>query len=143
MRTIPLLGLILLTLIAMLTAAFAGETDADGHALGTTVEMPFLIAPVVDGDDLVANAFVSSRIVARSAAATLVVRDKLPFIQDAFVRDVNGQPIGKTNDLSQVDIAALKRRLEADAVRIVGRDHIESLQVINVQVAPLTGEHHK
>jgi hypothetical protein len=97
--------------------------------------MPFLIAPLVVDGSVIANAFISSRIAARSAAATLIIRDRLPFIQDAFVRDVNAAPIGKPSDPRSVDTVALTSRLENDAVRIVGRSAIASLLIVNVEMA--------
>jgi len=126
-------------LVVSFAAATASAGEPPEHVPGTTVDMPYLIAPVVVDGTLVANAYVSSKIVATSAAATIVVRDRLPFIQDAFVRDVNASPIGKASDPKTVDTAALAKRLQDDATRVAGKSFVESVQVIRVQVSELRG----
>lgn len=122
----------------VLGLASAAASDAPpAHVPGTSVEMPYLIAPVIVDGKLVSNAYVSSKIVATSAAASIVVRDRLPFIQDAFVRDVNAAPIGKPADPATVDAPALAARLLADARRIVGSEQVASVQIIRIQIAEL------
>jgi len=54
--------------------------------------MPFLIAPMSKDGKLLGYAYISSKLVASSPGATIAVREKLAFIQDAFVRDVNAKP---------------------------------------------------
>ncbi len=133
MRIVSLIVLALL--VASFTHALAGTTGS--HEPGTSVEMPYLIAPVVVNGRLDSNAYVSSRVVASSATATIVVRGKLPFIQDAYVRDVNGMPIGKANEPATVDVPALTARLLADAKRVAGPNLVSSVEIIRIQVAPL------
>jgi hypothetical protein len=133
MRVVSLIVLALL--VASFTHALAGTTDT--HEPGTSVEMPYLIAPVVVDGALTSNAYVSSKVIAASPAATIVVRDKLPFIQDAYVRDVNSMPIGKSNDPATVDVPALTARLLADAKRIAGPNLVSSIEIIRIQIAPL------
>jgi hypothetical protein len=104
---------------------------------GTAVEMPYLIAPMVIDERLVAYAYISSKVVAASPSAAILIRDKLAFIQDAYVRDVNGLPIAKADDPKTVDMPGLAARLLADARRIVGQDKVSSVEIIRVQFAPL------
>jgi hypothetical protein len=110
---------------------------AKAGPLGTNVEMPFLIAPMSKDGKLLGYAYISSKMVTPSPAATIAVREKLAFIQDAFVRDVNGAPISKTDDPRAVDIELLNARLVAVARRIVGSDRVVSMAFIAVQFAPL------
>jgi hypothetical protein len=133
-----------LIVLALLVASFthALAAPAPSHEPGTSVEMPYLIAPVVVNGELTANAYVSSKIIAHSPAATIVVRDKLPFIQDAYVRDVNGEPIGKTSDPETVDQQALVARLLADAKRVAGPNFVDSVEIIRIQMSPLRGGGH-
>jgi hypothetical protein len=131
-----------LIVLALLVASFTHALAAPSHEPGTSVEMPYLIAPVVVNGELTANAYVSSKVIARSPAATIIVRDKLPFIQDAYVRDVNGQPIGKTSDPETVDQQALAARLLADAKRVAGANFVDSVEIIRVQMSPLRGGGH-
>lgn len=140
------------TLVAILfvfffvAQAFAAEpapapdkssSDKSG-APGTNVEMPFLMAPLVGGDgNLSGYAYISTRLTAASAAGALDVRDKIAFIQDAFVRDVNHATIAKATDPGTVDNPALEARLLADAKRVMGPGKVASIAIVQLQVAPL------
>jgi hypothetical protein len=137
MRLIRAREVLLCMLVAGVSPALGENAPSPEREPGSTVEMPYLIAPVVVDGELYANAYVSSRIIATSPAATIVVRDKLPFIQDAFVRDVNATPIGKASDPKVVDVPALTARLQADAKRIVGPGLVDSFQIVRVQMSPL------
>ena len=114
--------------------AYAGEKAGDP---GTNVEMPFLIAPLnVDGK-LFSYAYISTKVVTTSRTASLEVREKIPFIQDAFVRDVNATPIGRAGDPKTVDRPALIARLTATVKRIVGGAKIAAVVIIQIQVSLL------
>ena len=92
-----------------------GET-AKGGRPGTNVDMPYLMAPLTDADGkLTGYAYLSSRLTAMSEANALAVRDKLPFIQDAMVRDVNAEPVATADDPEKVDLAGVEKRLLSDA----------------------------
>ena len=77
------------------TPALAVEKAGDP---GTNVEMPFLIAPMSKDGKLLGYAYISSKLVASSQRAALEIRDKIVFIQDAFVRDVNAASIATAAD---------------------------------------------
>lgn len=141
-RRVSFISLLTVLLLATHSSARAGAASGSEHVPGTSVEMPYLIAPVVVDGSLYANAYISTRIGASSPAATIVVRDKLAFIQDAFVRDVNAAPIGKPGDPTTVDVPALSARLLADVRRIVGPGLVDRLDIIRIQINPLrTGAH--
>jgi hypothetical protein len=112
--------------------ALAGEAP---HVPGTSVEMPYLIAPVTIDGKLVTYAYISSRIIASTPSAAIDVRDRLPFIQDADVRDVNASSIADTADPPVVDHAALIKRLVADAKRVIGDGKVSAVQIIQIQFA--------
>jgi hypothetical protein len=137
MRMIGLSTCLLAAVLAGSSVAGTAPKPAAEREPGSTVEMPYLIAPVVIDGELFANAYVSSQIIATSPAATIVVRDKLPFIQDAYVRDVNATPIGKASDPATVDVPALTARLLADTRRVVGPGLVDSIQIVRVQMSPL------
>jgi hypothetical protein len=111
------------------------ETKAE-YEPGSTVEMPFLIAPLNHDGKLVGYAYISSKIVASSLTAAVSVREKTPFLQDAFVRDVNAAPIAKAHDPLTVDQPALAARLLADAKRIAGSNKAVSFVITQIQIAP-------
>jgi hypothetical protein len=104
---------------------------------GTHVQMPFLIAPMNVDDKLAGYAYISSKLVAATPMASVEIRDKLAFIQDAFVRDVNAQPISKASDPTAVDTAALGVRLVADARRVVGATKVVAITFTQIQFSPL------
>jgi hypothetical protein len=127
-----------LTSVIVLVIAPASAADAPkAPEPGTSVEMPYLIAPLVVDGKLTGNAYISNKIIATSPAAAIEIRDKTPFIQDAFVRDVNAKPIGKDSDPSTVDQAGLQVRLLADARRIVGTGKVANFKIIQIQVNPI------
>ena len=99
--------------------------------------MPYLIAPMVVDDKLYAYAYVSSLIISPSPSAAVEIRNQTPFIQDAYVRDVNATPIGKASDPQTVDADALAARMLADARRIVGMDKAIGVRIVQVQMRPV------
>ena len=128
----------ILPLLLLLAAApaLAAEPDAAAGA-GTHIDMPFLMAPMNGADGKLAGyAYISSRITANSDTSANDVRDKIAFIQDAFVRDVNGPPISKPDDLAKVDMPGLQSRLLADTRKIMG-GKVTALAIMQVQIAPL------
>jgi len=137
MRRVLVALLLSLVFAVGLPRASAAETTAKEGEPGTNVEMPFLIAPMSKDGKLLGYAYISSKLVASSQGAAIGVRDKLAFIQDAFVRDVNGAPISKTDDPLAVDPDLLNRRLIADARRIVGANKVVRMLFTAVQFAPL------
>jgi hypothetical protein len=124
-----------LFLLALTAPAFAA--DKEGKP-GTNVDMPYLMAPMTGADGKLAGyAYISSRLTATSDTNALAVRNKLAFIQDAFVREVNSAGVGKADDGSAVDQPALEARLLADAKRVMGAGAVASISLVQVQIAPL------
>ncbi len=127
-------GLILSSAVATPVFAADARKTSKEPAPGSSVEMPYLIAPLTNGDMLVAYAYISSKIIVSSPAFAVEVRDKLAFIQDAFVRDVNTTSIGKPDSPQEVDKIALAARLLADAKKVMKPGTIASVQLIDVQI---------
>ncbi|HXR94968.1 MAG TPA: hypothetical protein VN718_03770 [Rhizomicrobium sp.] len=125
--------------VAQAFAAEPAPAPSDkGGAPGTNVEMPFLMAPMTSGDgNLSGYAYISTRLTATSATGALDVRDKIAFIQDAFVRDVNGATVAKPADPGAVDSSALEARLLTDAKRVMGPGKVAAITIVQLQVAPL------
>jgi hypothetical protein len=129
---------ILFLLAALAVPADAADDAPKGGAPGTNVEMPFLMAPLSDADGkLIGYAYLSTRLTAMSDIYALAVRDKLPFIQDKMLRDVNNQVVTTPDDPEKVDIAGLERRLMADATQVMGTGKVRLITVCTVQIAPL------
>ena len=127
----------LLLLVLAATGQPAPAAGAKAGAPGTNVEMPFLMAPMSKDGKLLGYTYITSKLVASSQSAAIDVREKLAFIQDAFVRDVNGDPIGKADDPTAVDTDVLNDRLVAAARQIVGYNRVVRMVFVAVQFAPL------
>jgi hypothetical protein len=116
----------------------AGKDGDKAGAPGTNVDMPFLMAPMTGADGKLSGyAYISSRLTANSDVSANQVRDKIAFIQDVFLRDVNAKEIATSGDPAMVDNAALQARLLADARKVVGGGKIVSIAIVQVQIAPL------
>ncbi len=115
-----------------------GKEGEKGGAPGTNIDMPFLMAPMTGADGKLSGyAYISSRLTANSDVSANQARDKIAFIQDAFVRDVNAKEIATSGDPATVDNAALEARLLADARKVVGAKQLVSISITQVQIAPL------
>lgn len=128
----------LLTLILLAAPALAAAPAKDKPLEpGSTVEMPFLVAPMSQDGKLLGYAYISSKLVCTSPSACIDVREKLAFIQDANVRDVNAHSIAQTNDPTAVDRDLLNARLTANAKRVVGDNKVVTMVFGDVKFAPL------
>jgi hypothetical protein len=133
-----------LVLIALAVPAAAAEKEAPakdaatGGAPGTNIDMPFLMAPMTGPDGKLSGyAYISTRLTATSDIIANQARDKIAFIQDAFVRDVNATEIATSGDPRTVNNSVLEARLLADARKVVGAGKIVSIAIVQVQIAPL------
>jgi hypothetical protein len=128
----------LLILPAMAAEEKKAEGAKKGGAPGTNVDLQYLMAPLTGADGkLLGYAYISARLTAKSESDTLTVREKMPFIQDALVRDVNATSVTTVADPQKVDVPAVEGRLLAGARRIVGTAKIKSITVCTVQIATL------
>ena len=127
-----------LPIVAVL-AALASTAGLAGKAPepGTSVEMPYVIAPITVDDKLTAYAYISTKIVATSPSAAIDIRNKTPFIQDAFVRDVNALPVTGSIDAAKIDSQALVARLLKDTRKVMGQGKVASIGITQIQIAQL------
>jgi hypothetical protein len=131
------LAVLAAALLLSLPARAADEGKTSKEEPGTHVQMPFLIAPMSIDGKLQGYSYISSKLVASTPSASVEIRDKLAFIQDAFVRDVNAAPTGKAQAPLDVDTAALTARLVADARRIVGASKVVTIAFTQIKFSPL------
>ncbi len=141
MKLVATLAVLAVLAVAALPA-LAAEEHAGGEKKsgkpGTNVDMPYLMAPLTDADGkLTGYAYISSRLTANSEAIVTIVREKLPYIQDLMVRDVNAAGVAVPEDPEKVNIAGVEARLLADAVKVMGTGKIRQVMICTVQVAPL------
>jgi hypothetical protein len=116
----------------------AGHEAKKGGRPGTNVDMPFLMAPLTnEAGKLTGYAYISSRLTATSEGVVTDVREKLPFIQDIMVRDVNSASVTTADDREKVDIVGIEARLLADARKVMGAGKVKQIIVCTVQIAEL------
>jgi hypothetical protein len=114
------------------------EGDAKKGKPGTNVDMPYLMAPMTNAEGKLSGyAYLSTRLTATSESVVTQVREKLAFIQDVMVRDVNSAGITTAGDLEKVDVPAVEKRLLADAVKVMGAGKVKVITVCSVNIAPL------
>jgi hypothetical protein len=136
--------LLVAALAALLATSIGGPVRAaeKAGAPGTNVDMPILMAPMSKDGMLLGYAYIKSVLVATSPRAAIIVRDKVAFIQDAFVRDVNATPVASAADPFKVNRVQLAARLTAAARRIVGADKVVGINFTGgrdagIEFAPL------
>jgi hypothetical protein len=126
------------------TPALAAEHDAPagGEATtgrpGTNVDLEYLMAPLTGPNGkLLGYAYINPRLTVVSEGFVTPVRDKAPFIQDAFVRDVNTKGIATGDDPKAVDIKGVEARLLASVTRVMGPGKVKMITICTVQIAEL------
>ncbi len=127
MRPTLILVLLLLAVVAPPVAA----KPKDSHA----VNMPILIAPMNKAGRLIGYAYLNPVLMAASDAAALTIRDRTPFLQDAFLRDVNASSIQQQGDPNTLNIKGLQDRFLADAKRLVGASNVTAVSFSQIQIA--------
>lgn len=134
---------VFLALAILLAAPALAEEKADdakkgGGAAGTNIDLPYLMAPLQDGDGkLIGYAYIVSRLTVVAEGDKTAVTEKMPFIQDARVRDVNVTPVAGPDDPQKVDVGAVERRTLALTRKIMGASKIKLITVCTVQIALL------
>lgn len=143
MRKAAILAFLAMAVPAMAAdgAPASGKKEADakkGGRPGTNLDMPFLMAPMTNAEGkLTGYAYISSRLTATSEGVVTDVREKLPFIQDLLVRNVNNAGVATRDDPAKVDIAGVEARLLADARKVMGAGKVKQIIICTVQIAEL------
>jgi len=132
--------LIVLFAICLASSAWAGEAAKKNEKKlepGTSVEMPFLIAPMSQDGNLLGYSYISSKLICSSPSACIAVRQKLAFIQDGYVRDVNLKSVALASDPKAVDKDLLAARLTAVAKRILGDGKVVGTMFLDIKFTAL------
>ena len=130
---------LLLPVSAAIRAEAAQKTGAADAQDGgpTDVEMPPLLAPVIVDNRLDSYAYLTIELTPASRDKVLLIREKVPFLQDGFLREVNKAPIGKANDPKTVDQEALKKRLLARLKQILPAGTVSDLKFDQIVLSPI------
>lgn len=133
-----LLPLLPLLFFAAAPALAAGDEAPKPGPPGTNVELEYLMAPLTGpGGKLLGYAYISPRLTVTAEIHAASVREKVPFIQDAFIRDVNAKGVAKSEDPQTVNIRDVESRLLANAIKVMGPGKVKTITVCTVQIAEL------
>jgi len=131
-------GLLALALGAITAAPVLGAAAVDTTTLGPVdVTLPTILAPMVVDDRLENYAYITIVLKPAAPAGVLAIREKVPFLQDVFLRELNAATIVKADDPKSVDEAALRPRLIARMNQILPPGTVAELKFQPVVVAPV------
>jgi hypothetical protein len=129
--------IVLLFLLAPATALASGGESKPAPAVPSggplagsgppNMDMPAFMAPVTVAGALSHYVYLVVRFEFPSESEKSIVREKVPYIQDAFLRDVHAQSIALNGDPEKIDEAGLAARLKAKTDAIVGPNVITSV----------------
>jgi hypothetical protein len=108
--------------LALAGAALASEETESSLPFedSPAVEMPMLVAPVTVNGRLHYYAYMRIRLDAASTGQAWEVREKVAYLQDAFLREVHRESIVRNGDPKVIDGEGLRRRLLAVCERVLG-----------------------
>jgi hypothetical protein len=130
-----------LAVIAPASGARGAEAAAQGADSGPSdVEMPALLAPMIVDNRLDSYAYITIQLTPSTRDKVFLIREKVPFLQDGFLREVNKAPIGKAADPKAVDEAALKKRLLARVNQILPKNTVSDLKFDQIVMTPIQGQ---
>ena len=138
MRMPPII--IIAFLAATIVAPAYAEEESGKPAEIIDIELPVLIAPMVVNGRLEGYAYLTISLTPSSAAHIFELRSKVPYLQDAFLREVNHGTIVKASDPKAVDTDALKARLMARMRAIVPPDWVSAFKFEKIVIASPKGE---
>jgi flagellar basal body-associated protein FliL len=128
---------LILAAAAILPVHGAGAAEAAKDQGPTDVELPPILAPIVVDNRLDSYAYITIALTPSSGDKVFAIREKVPFLRDGFLREVNKTSIGKTNDPKTVDQAALKTRLLARMNAILPKGTVSDLKFEQIVLTPI------
>lgn len=132
--------------LALLCLALGASEARAAAAVDTTtlgpvdVQMPTILAPMVIDNRIENYAYITIVLKPAAPAGILAIREKVPFLQDVFLRELNGATIVKADDPKSVDEAALKPRLIARMNQILPAGTVAELKFEPIVVAPVQAQ---
>ena len=123
-------------LIAWPVASATGAETAKDQAV-TNVELPAFLAPMLIGNRLESYAYITIALAPASRENMLAIREKMPFLRDAFLREVNKASIVKGDDPKTVDTVALKARLLVRLNQVLPQGSVSDLKFQQIVMIPI------
>ena len=111
------------------TAATADQGPAD-------VDLPPILAPMVVSNRLDGYAYISISLSPSGRDKVVTIREKMPFLQDAFLRELNKSPIVKADNPKAVDADGVKTRLVARMNQIRPSGTVAELKLEQIVLVP-------
>jgi len=131
-------GVLALACVTLAAPQALAAAAVDTSTLGPVdVTMPTILAPMVVDSRLENYAYITIVLEPATPAGVLAIREKVPFLQDAFLRELNGATIVKANDPKAVDEAGLKTRLMGRVNQILPAGTVAELKLQPIVVAPV------
>jgi flagellar basal body-associated protein FliL len=103
----------------------------------TDVELPPILAPIVIDNRLDSYAYITIALTPASGDKVFTIREKVPFLRDGFLREVNKTSIGKADDPKTVDQSALKARLLGRMNQILPKGTVSDLKFEQIVLTPI------
>lgn len=106
------------------------ESAEIGAPRAPSVSMPKLVAPVIIDGELHRYAYLGITLLLEEGADRNKMLERIPYIQDAFLRDVHsGTTIARNGDPSLLDLEALAARLTRICATIVGPNIVKNIEI--------------
>ena len=112
--------------------AAAAATEEQGPV---DVELSPILAPMVVENRLAGYAYITVALAPSGRDKVAVIREKMAFLQDAFLREVNKASILKADDAKAIDTQAITARLTARMDQILPRGTVGELKLQQIVIA--------
>jgi len=132
-----LLALALALIVAQPMHARAAEAIDTKNRGPVDVELPPIIAPMIVAQRLESYAYITVSLTPSNLNQAFLIREKIPFLRDAFLRELNKGSIVKAGDPKTVDADAVKQRLETRMKLILPAGTVTALKLAPITVTPL------
>jgi hypothetical protein len=93
-----------------------------------SVSMPMLVAPVMVKGQLAKYVYLNVTLILPDESNKMKLLEKIPYIQDAFLREVHGATIALGEDPEVLDVAGLEQRLLSACTNVVGPDIVKKVE---------------
>jgi len=111
------------------------ETLAGGPLAGSGksgIDMPSLMAPVTVNGELRYYVYLAIRLDLSGDGQKDLVLERIPYIQDAFLREVHHTSVALGTDAETVDAHALSERLAGVAAKVLGPGVVTGIEFRNI-----------
>ena len=87
-----------------------------------------LVAPVMVKGQLAKYVYLNVTLILPDESNKMKLLEKIPYIQDAFLREVHGATIALGEDPEVLDVAGLEQRLLSACTNVVGPDIVKKVE---------------